>query len=204
MVPSLLFRSPSFLAHIGYCLHWSKSSSIKNCRALSLMMKKEQTLTLNSSKVCNMWFFIWESSSINPIQSNPEGKFDFYTSKMLKTFSFNPLQKSWENHGSFSLFYYYFPFPPCNASGAKDQKLSKFQPGNSSTWIWTPSGNSYQGRVFCIEIDHWKLEFLGFWGRNCHSSLRSSRTAEGGSCTTSVVCVCVCLCVCLGRIGFVF
>jgi hypothetical protein len=34
--------------------------------------------------------------------------------------------------------------------------------------------------------------------------LRSSRTAEGGSCTTSVVCVCVCLCVCLGRIGFVF
>jgi hypothetical protein len=58
------------------------------------MMKKEQTLTLNSSKVCNMWFFIWESSSINPIQSNPEGKFDFYTSKMLKTFSFNPLQKS--------------------------------------------------------------------------------------------------------------
>ncbi len=79
--------------------------------------------------------------------------------------------------------------------GAKDQKLSKFQPCNSSTWIWTPSGNSYQGRVFCIEIDHWKLEFLGFWGRNCHSSLRSSRTAEGGSCTTSVVCVCVCLCV---------
>ncbi len=111
MVPSLLFRSPSFLAHIGYCLHWSESSSIKNCRALSLMMKKEQTLTLDSSKVCNMCFFIGKAHQ--SIQSNPKGKFDFYTSKMLKTFSFNPLQKSWENHGSFSLFYGYFPFPLC-------------------------------------------------------------------------------------------
>jgi hypothetical protein len=74
MVTSILFLSPSFLAHNGNCLHWSKSSSIKNCRTLSLMMKKEQTLTLDWSKVCKYVFFLLGKliNPSNPIQSKRE------------------------------------------------------------------------------------------------------------------------------------
>jgi hypothetical protein len=71
----------------------------------------------------------------NPIQSNPEGKFDFYTSKMLKTFSFNPLQKIMRKSWKLFFILWLLSISSVYASGAKDQKLSKFQPGNSSTWI---------------------------------------------------------------------